>query len=334
MLPPTMECVEIAAAGGPEVLRSARRSTPAPGPGQVVIEVAAAGINRPDLLQRQGVYPPPPGASDLPGLEVAGRVAALGEGVVRPAKGDPVCALVAGGGYAEYVAVDARHCLPVPTGFDMIAAAALPETFFTVWHNVFERGRLAAGETLLVHGGAGGIGTTAIQLGHAFGATVFATASAAKLAACRALGARRAIDYTTEDFVEVVKAETGGRGADVILDMVGGDYIARNIKALAPDGRLVSIAFLKGSTAEVNLMPVMIKRLTLTGSTLRPQPADAKARMADALAATVWPLLDTGTIKPVVHAVFPLAAAADAHRMMEANQHIGKIVLTVGRQAV
>lgn len=329
MLPECMTCVEISQPGGPEVLKPTTRPTPQPAKGQVVIKVAAAGINRPDVLQRAGAYPAPPGASDLPGLEVAGIVAALGEGVSSPAMGEAVCALVAGGGYAEYVAVDARHCLPVPKGFDMVQAASLPETFFTVWHNVFERGALAAGETLLVHGGAGGIGTTAIQLAHALGAKVFATAgSPAKAQACRDLGADRAIDYTAEDFVEVVKAETK-KGVDVILDMVGGEYIPRNVKALAPDGRLVSIAFLKGSVAEVNFMPVMLKRLTLTGSTLRPQPDDAKARMAASLREKVWPLIETGTIRPVVHATFPLAQAADAHRLMEANTHIGKIVLTV-----
>lgn len=329
MLPETMTCVEISQPGGPEVLKTATRPCPHPGPGQVVVKVAAAGVNRPDLLQRQGAYPAPPGASDLPGLEVAGTIAALGDGVSAPALGETVCALVAGGGYAEYVAVDARHCLPVPKGFDMAQAASLPETFFTVWHNVFERGALKAGETLLVHGGAGGIGTTAIQMAKALGATVFATAGGtAKAQACRELGADRAIDYTTEDFVEVVKTETK-KGVDVILDMVGGEYIPRNVKALAADGRLVSIAFLKGSVAEVNFMPVMLKRLTLTGSTLRPQPDDAKARMAQSLRERVWPQIEAGKIRSVVHATFPLAQAAEAHQLMEANTHIGKIVLTV-----
>ncbi|HTH17388.1 MAG TPA: NAD(P)H-quinone oxidoreductase [Magnetospirillum sp.] len=329
MLPECMTCVEISQPGGPEVLKAVTRPCPTPAKGQVVVKVAAAGINRPDVLQRAGAYPAPPGASDLPGLEVAGTVAALGEGVTAPAVGEQVCALVAGGGYAEYVAVDARHCLPVPTGFDMVQAASLPETFFTVWHNVFERGTLKAGETLLVHGGAGGIGTTAIQLAKALGARVFATAgSPAKAQACRDLGADRAIDYSAEDFVEVVKAETK-KGVDVILDMVGGEYIPRNVKALAPDGRLVSIAFLKGSVAEVNFMPVMLKRLTLTGSTLRPQSDDSKARMAASLREIVWPLIGSGKIRPVVHATFPLAQAAEAHRLMEANTHIGKIVLTV-----
>ena len=329
MLPDRMTCIEISRPGGPEVLLPAERQTPRPGKGEVVIKVAAAGINRPDVLQRQGAYPAPPGASDLPGLEVAGTVAALGEGVTAPALGARVCALVAGGGYAEYVAVDARHCLPIPTGLDLIQAASLPETFFTVWHNVFERGRLASGDKLLVHGGSGGIGTTAIQLGKAFGATVFTTASAGKLDALRGLGADRAIDYAAEDFVEVIKAETGGKGVDVILDMVGADYLPRNIKALATEGRMVSIAFLKGSVAEVNFMPVMLKRLTLTGSTLRPQSNDAKARIAQGLAEKVWPLISAGTIHPVVDATFPLAQAADAHRRMEASAHIGKLVLVL-----
>lgn len=321
--------MEISQPGGPEVLRPTTRPTPQPGKGQVVIKVAAAGINRPDVLQRAGAYPAPPGASDLPGLEVAGTVAALGEGVTGWAVNDAVCALAAGGGYAQYVAVDARHCLPVPAGLDMIQAAALPETAFTVWHNIFERGQLKAGERVLIHGGAGGIGTTAIQMAKGLGATVFTTAGgAAKCKACTELGADRAIDYTSEDFVEVIKTETKG-GVNVILDMVGGDYIARNVRALAADGRLVSIAFLKGSTAEINFMPVMLKRLTLTGSTLRPQSDDAKARMAASLREKVWPLVESGKIRPVVHATFALADAAEAHRLMEANTHIGKIVLMV-----
>ncbi len=329
MLPERMRCIEISRPGGPEVLCLAERPVPRPAAGEVVVKVAAAGVNRPDLLQRQGVYPPPPGASDLPGLEVAGLVAAAGDGVAWPPVGQAVSALVAGGGYAEYVAVDARHCLPVPAGLSMTAAAGLPETFFTVWHNVFERARLQPGERFLVHGGSGGIGTTAIQLAKALGATVFTTASAAKLEACRALGADRAIDYVAEDFVEIVKAETGGSGVDVILDMVGGGYIARNLKALAADGRLVSIAFMQGSTAELNFMPVMLKRLTLTGSTLRPQSNAAKARMAEGLRVTVWPLLEAGRIRPVIHATFPLAEAADAHRLMETSTHIGKVILVV-----
>jgi NADPH:quinone reductase len=327
--PKRMACIEMANSGGPEVLRLAERAVPVPGPGEVLIKVAAAGINRPDVLQRQGAYPAPPGASDLLGLEVAGTVAATGDGVTWPGVGIEVCALTAGGGYAEYVTVDARHCLPVPAGLTMIEAAALPETFFTVWHNVFERGALQAGERFLVHGGSGGIGTTAIQLAKALGATVFTTASATKLDACRTLGADRAIDYAAEDFVEVIKAETGGKGVNVILDMVGGDYIPRNIKALAVEGRLVSIAFMKGSTAEVNFMPVMLKRLTLTGSTLRPQSGDAKARMAESLRRIVWPLIESSRIRPVIHATFALPQAAEAHRLIESSTHIGKIVLTV-----
>lgn len=330
MLPDGMTCVEISQPGPPEALMLATRPTPVPRAGDVVIEVAAAGINRPDVLQRQGAYPAPPGASDLPGLEVAGIVAALGEGVTSLSLGDAVCALVPGGGYAQYCSVDARLCLPLPPGYNMIRAAALPETFFTVWHNVFERGGLKAGEKILIHGGASGIGTTAIQLASALGAMVYATASgAAKCKACSDLGAIRAIDYTTEDFVEIIKAETKGKGVDVILDMVGGDYMPRNVKSLAMDGRLVSIGFMRGSSADMNMMPVMLKRLTLTGSTLRPQSNDAKARMAQGLRETVWPLLASGRIAPVIHATFPLAQASEAHRLMESNAHIGKIVLTV-----
>jgi NADPH:quinone reductase len=330
MLPETMTCIEISTPGAPEVLKPATRAVPMPKPGEVLIKVAAAGINRPDVVQRQGLYPAPPGASDLPGLEVAGTVVALGEGVSAPALGSEICALVPGGGYAEYCTTDARLCLPLPRGYDMVKAAALPETFFTVWHNVVERGQLKAGEKFLVHGGAGGIGTTAIQLAKALGATVFTTANGAtKCATCRELGADLAIDYSGADFVEVIKEQTKGKGVDVILDMVGGDYMARNIKSLAFDGRLVSIAFMKGSSAELNMMPVMLKRLTLTGSTLRPQSNDAKARMAEGLARTMWPLLDEGRIAPVIHKVFPLAEAAAAHTLMESSTHIGKIVLQV-----
>lgn len=330
MLPETMTCIEISTPGGPEVLKPVIRPLPVPKPGEVLIRVAAAGINRPDVLQRAGAYPAPPGASDLPGLEVAGIVAAQGEGVASPTLGAEVCALAPGGGYAEYCVVDARHCLPIPAGYDMVRAAALPETFFTVWHNVVERGQLKAGERFLVHGGAGGIGTTAIQLAKALGAEVFSTANGeAKCKACRELGADVAIDYSSADFVEVIKERTKGKGVDVILDMVGGDYLARNIKSLAADGRMVSIAFLRGSSAELNLMPVMLKRLTLTGSTLRPQSNDAKARMARGLAETVWPLLDRGAVAPLIHAVFPLAEAARAHALMESNAHVGKIVLQV-----
>lgn len=330
MLPATMTCIEISTPGDCDVLKPASRPLPVPAAGQVLIKVAAAGVNRPDVLQRQGAYPAPAGASDLPGLEVAGTVAALGAGVGQWAVGDRVCALTAGGGYAQYAVADARHCLPVADDLTFDEAAALPETLFTVWHNVFERGQLKPGEKFLVHGGASGIGTTAIQLAKAMGATVFATAGGgAKCDACLRLGADRAIDYQVEDFVEVIKAECGGRGVDVILDMVGGDYIARNIKCLGFDGRLVNIAFLRGSATEINMMPVMLRRLTLTGSTLRPQSDDAKARMAEGLVRQVWPLVAAGKVRPLIHAAFPLAQAAQAHRLMESNTHVGKIVLTV-----
>ncbi len=329
-LPVTMNCIEISAFGGPELLKPATRPLPAPQAGEVLIKVAAAGVNRPDVIQRQGMYPPPPGASDLPGLEVAGTIAALGDGVEGLALGQPVCALLTGGGYADYAVAAAPLCLPVPAGYDMIRAAALPETVFTVWYNLFMRAHLTAGESLLVHGGTSGIGTTAIQLARAFGVEVFTTAgSAEKCRACEGLGAKRAINYRDEDFVQVIAAETGGKGVDVILDMVGGDYLPRNIKCLASDGRHVSIAFLKGPKAEVSFLPVMLKRLTLTGSTLRPQPVRAKAAIAAELKEKVWPLLDQGRLAPVVHATFPLAQAEQAHRLMEASAHVGKIILTV-----
>ncbi len=337
-LPPDMACVEIDGKGGPEVLKPVRRGLPTLKPGEVLIAVAAAGVNRPDVVQRQGLYPAPPGASDLPGLEVAGRVVALGprlsgEGGATAAGpwrlGDTVCALVNGGGYAEYVAVSAAHCLPVPAGFSMIEAAALPETCFTVWSNVFDRAGLKPGESLLIHGGSSGIGTTAIQIAHAMGSPVIVTAgSDDKCQACLKLGAGRAVNYRNEDFVEAAKAFTGGKGVDVILDMVGGDYVAKNIAALAPDGRLVFIAFLKGPKVELNLMPVMLKRLTVTGSTLRSRTDAAKAAIATALRARVWPLIDAGRLRPVIHATFPLAESAAAHRLMESSEHIGKIVLT------
>ena len=330
-LPTTMTAIEIKQFGGPEVLVPGQRPVSRPGAGEVLVKVEAAGINRPDVLQRQGAYAPPPGASDLPGLEIAGRIVALGDGVTGWKIGDALCALVSGGGYAEYCNAPAPQCLPVPKGYDMIRAGALPETFFTVWTNVFDRGRLKAGETFLVHGGTSGIGTTAIQLAKAFGARVFTTAGGAeKCAACRRLGADVAIDYKAEDFGAVVTAATEGRGVDVILDMVGGDYIARNLKILAVDGRLVQIAFLKGSAAEINLLQVMVKRQTVTGSTLRPRSVAEKGAIAAALRQNVWPLLDAGTVAPVIHSTFPLARAADAHRLMESNAHIGKIVLTVG----
>jgi len=330
-LPETMTAIEIREPGGPEVLGPASRPLPQAGAGEVLIKVAAAGVNRPDCLQRQGSYPPPKGASDIPGLEVAGEVIALGDGVKDLKVGDRVCALVTGGGYAEYCAAPAVQCLPVPKGYSMAQAAALPETFFTVWVNVFQRSGLKSGESFLVHGGTSGIGTTAIQLAKAFGCTVFATAgSAEKVKACKDLGADHAIDYKTEDFVEVVKAATGGKGVDVILDMVGGDYIPRDIKALAEDGRLSFIAFLGGPKAEVNFAAVMMKRLTITGSTLRARPVAVKAQLAAELKEKVWPLLDAGEVAPVMAAAFPLAEAAKAHALMESSDHIGKIVLTLG----
>jgi len=329
-LPTTMTAIEIREPGGPEALVPATRPVPEPGAGEVLIEVAAAGVNRPDVLQRQGGYPPPPGASDIPGLEIAGRIAALGPGVAELAIGDRVTALVAGGGYAEYCAAPTPQCLPIPEGLSPIEAACLPETFFTVWTNVFDRGRLRPGEVFLVHGGSSGIGTTAIQMAKAFGARVFATAgSAEKCAACEALGAERAINYRGEDFVQVVKAATGKKGADVVLDMVGGDYIQRNISALAPDGRLCYIAFLGGSKVEVDFLPMMLKRITIGGSTLRVRSVEFKAAIARNLRDKVWPKIEAGEIKPVVHATFPLAEAADAHRLMESSAHIGKIALAV-----
>jgi NADPH:quinone reductase len=330
MIPDEMRAVEIAEPGGPEVLRPVRRPVPAPMAGEILIRVAAAGVNRPDALQRAGAYAPPPDASDLPGLEAAGEVAAVGAGVTRWRVGDAVCALLPGGGYAEYVATPADHAMPVPQGLGMAEAAALCETYFTVWTNVFERGRLQAGESFLVHGGSSGIGTTAIQLAAARGARVFATAgSAEKCAACERLGAERAIDYREEDFVEAVRDATAGRGVDVILDMVGGDYLPRDVRALAPEGRLVMIAFLGGPKAELNFAQVMTKRLTITGSTLRPQSVEAKARIARALEREVWPLLAAGRIAPVMDRTYPLEEAAAAHARMESSAHIGKIVLTV-----
>jgi len=329
-VPGTMTAIEIASPGGPEVLRPVPRPTPHPGPREVLIAVAAAGVNRPDLLQRQGRYAPPPGASDIPGLEVAGQVAARGKDVEGWKEGDAVCALVAGGGYAEYCAAPVPQCLPVPEGLDLVRAAALPETVFTVWTNVFERGRLSAGETLLVHGGASGIGTTAIQMARARGVRVLATAGTPeKCAACERLGAERAIDYTREDFVAVVGERTSGRGVDVILDMVGGDYLPRNLASLAPDGRLVQIAFLKGPRGEVDLTPILHRRLTVTGSTLRARSIEEKGRIARAVRESVWPLVEKGEVRPVLHATFPLAAAAEAHRLLESGTHVGKIVLTV-----
>lgn len=331
MIPERMRAIEISAPGGPEVLRLTERPVPVPGPGEILIRIAAAGVNRPDVAQRAGTYAPPPGASDLPGLEAAGVVSAVGHGVTAWKPGDRVTALLPGGGYAEFAVTHQDHALRVPEGMDMIRAAALCETFFTVWTNVFRRGGLRGGETFLVHGGSSGIGTTAIQLAAARGARVLATAgSAAKCAACLDLGAERAINYREADFVAEVRHATGNRGVDVILDMVGGDYIPRNIRALAPEGRLVMIAFLGGNTAELNFAQVMAKRLTITGSTLRPQSIEAKARIAADLTREVWPLLDAGRIAPVMDETFPLEEAAAAHARMEGSGHIGKIVLEVG----
>lgn len=330
-LPAEMRAVEISEPGGPEVLRLVTRPVPQAGPGEILLRVHAAGVNRPDALQRAGNYAPPPDASDLPGLEASGEVVALGAGAEGWQIGDKVCALLPGGGYADYVTTPAAHALPVPSGLGMIEAAALCETFFTVWSNVFQRGALKAGESFLVHGGSSGIGTTAIQLAAARGARVFATAgSEEKCAACRELGAELAINYRETDFVEAVKGATGKKGVNLILDMVGGDYIPRNIRALAMDGRLVMIAFLSGPKAEVNFAQVMVKRLTLTGSTLRPQSVAAKAAIAADLRREVWPLLDAGKIAPVMDQTFPLERADEAHARMESSAHIGKIVLTVG----
>ena len=323
-----MIAVEIRSPGGPEVLVPVERPTPVPAPGEVLIKVAAAGVNRPDIFQRLGRYAPPPGASDIPGLEVAGTIDQLGPGVTGWRVGDAVCALVAGGGYAEYCTAPVPQCLPPPRGLDLIAAAAIPETFFTVWTNVFERGRLQAGESLLVHGGSSGIGTTAIQLARARGARVIATAgSAEKCAACERLGAERAINYREADFVGVVRERTGGKGVDVVLDMVGGDYFARNLDALGVEGRLVEIATLHGVKAELNIQTIMQRRLTITGSTLRPRPVAEKGAIAAALQQHVWPLLESGAVKPIVHATFPLRDAAEAHRVMESGAHVGKVVL-------
>ncbi|MDP6390172.1 MAG: NAD(P)H-quinone oxidoreductase [Alphaproteobacteria bacterium] len=330
-LPDTMTVVEISEPGGPDVLKPATRPVPEPGPGEALIRVAAAGVNRPDAIQRAGRYPPPEGQSDLPGLEVAGEVVALGDGAAGVAVGDAVCALTPGGGYAEYCLAPGAHCLPVPKGFAMVEAAAVPETFFTVWCNVFQRAGLRAGESFLVHGGSSGIGTTAIQLAKAFGASLVLTTagSAEKCEACTALGADRAINYREEDWAEAVREATAKRGVDVILDMVGGDYIQKNIDSLATDGRLAIIAFLEGSKAELNLARFMVKRQTITASTLRAQSIEAKAGIAAELRDNVWPLLADGSVKPVIHGTFPLAEAATAHALMESSAHIGKIVLTV-----
>jgi putative PIG3 family NAD(P)H quinone oxidoreductase len=328
-LPAEMTAIAIPTPGGPEALVPQRRPVPKPGARELLVKVAAAGINRPDVLQRQGNYAPPPGATDIPGLEIAGEVVASG-GQAGPWKlGDKLCALVAGGGYAEYCLAPAPQCLPVPRGLDLIQAAAIPETFFTVWTNVFERGGLKPGESFLVHGGTSGIGTTAIQLAAQLGSRVIATAGGPdKAAACRSLGAERAVDYRKEDFVEAVMEVTQGKGVNVILDMVGGDYFARNLKCLAVEGRLVQIAFLKGSKVELDLGPLMVKRQTLTGSTLRPRTVAEKGAIANALKDRVWPLIEAGRVQPILYKTFPLAEAAAAHRLMESSAHIGKIVLT------
>ena len=325
-----MTVVEISQAGGPDVLRPAVRPKPSPRADEVLIRVAAAGVNRPDVLQRLGKYPPPPGASDIPGLEVAGTIEQVGSDVTSWRLGDRVCALVAGGGYAEYCAAPALQCLPIPRGVDETAAAAIPETFFTVWTNVFERGGLKPGESILVHGGSSGIGTTAIQLARAFGSRIFATAgSPEKCAAAERLGAERAINYHEADFAAALAEATGGRGVDLILDIVGGEYLQRNLDSLAFEGRLVQIGLLGGSKARIDMTPVLQRRLTITGSTLRARSIAQKGAIAAALLASVWPLLETGTVRPVIDRTFGLRDAASAHRLMESGAHIGKIVLVV-----
>lgn len=329
-VPATMTAAGFEAPGGPEVLRAETLPVPVPGPGQVLVRVVYAGVNRPDVIQRQGFYPPPPGASPIPGLEISGQVVAVGEGVTDPLPGQKVCALVAGGGYAEYCLAEAGLCLPVPTGLSMAEAAALPETMFTVWHNVFERGYARDGETILVHGGTSGIGTMAIMLGKAFGLTVIVTCGGAdKCARALEIGADHAIDYKASDFVEEVRRLTGGRGVELVLDMVAGDYVARNLKCLTDDGRHVTIAVQGGVRAEINMAEVMRRRLVLTGSTLRPRTNAFKAMLADEIRANAWPLVEEGALRPVMDAEFPLAEAAAAHARMEAGSHVGKIVLKV-----
>lgn len=332
-LPTKMRQVIFDGAGGPEVVKLAEAPLPTPGPGKVLVEVVAFGINRPDCIQRAGSYPPPPGETQIPGLEIAGRIVALGPDVTSLKVGDEICALVGSGGYAEYALADAALCLPRPKALFMLEAAGVPETYFTVYDNVFTRGRLAAGETLLVHGGSSGIGSTAIQLAKHFGATVIATAgSAEKCAFCRKIGADHAIDYRTQDFVAEVLSITGKRGVDVVLDMVGGPYIAKNVSLLALEGRLVQIAFLQGPMVEkLNFTPVMVKRLTLTGSTLRPRTLAQKAAVADELREKVWPLLDRGAVKPLIHATFPMEQTREAHALMESSAHLGKIMVTTGK---
>ncbi len=325
-----MIAIEISTPGGPEVLMPVERPTPSAAAGEVLVKVGAAGVNRPDVLQRQGRYPPPPGVTDIPGLEVAGTIAAVGSGVNSWQVGDRVCALVSGGGYAEFCVVPGPQCLPLPRGMDVTHAAAIPETTFTVWTNVFERGKLTRGETILIHGGSSGIGTTAIQLARAFGARVFATAgSADKCKACEAIGAERAVNYRDTDFVAAVKELTNGRGVDVVLDMVAGDYVQRNIEALAMDGRLVMIGRQGGVRSEIDIMPILRKRLVLTGSTLRTRSIEEKGALANAVHQHVWPLFESGAVRVIVHQTFPLRDAASAHRVMESSAHVGKLVLQV-----
>ena len=330
-LPETMRFIDLPSHGGPEVMQSSKAPLPKPVRGEILVKVEAAGVNRPDVAQRQGIYPPPKGASPILGLEIAGEVVALGEGVDEFKLGDKVCALANGGGYAEYCAVPAGQALPFPKGYDAVKAAALPETFFTVWANLFQMAGLTEGETVLIHGGTSGIGTTAIQLAKAFGAEVYATAgSAEKCEACVKLGTKRAINYREEDFAEIVKSETGGKGVDVVLDMIGAAYFEKNLAALAKDGCLSIIAFLGGATAEkVDLRPIMVKRLTVTGSTMRPRTADEKRAIRDELVEQVWPLIESGKVAPVINRVFTLEEVVDAHRLMESSNHIGKIVMKV-----
>lgn len=329
-LPAVMRAIEITTPGGPEVLKLAQRPLPKPAAGEVLVKVQAAGVNRPDVMQRKGSYPPPPGITDIPGLEIAGTVAALGEGVTGWNVGDALCALVAGGGYAEYCVVPGPQCLPIPKGLTAVEAAAIPETLFTVWDNIFTRGRLKPGEWLLVHGGSSGIGTTAIQLAHAIGAKVLVTAgSAEKCDACRELGADVAVNYRDQDFVEAAKQATGGKGVDVVLDIVGGDYVSRNLNALAFGGRLIQIAIQKGTKAEIPVHLILVKQIMFTGSTLRARPVAEKGAIARILKQDAWPLIEAGKVRPVIHATFPLDRAADAHALMDTSAHIGKIVLTI-----
>lgn len=330
-IPATMTAIEIAEFGGPEVLKPGTRPTPSPGDGEILVKAAAVGVNFPDTMQRQGAYPPPPGTTDIPGLELAGTVVAVGDGVDEFEAGDEVCGLVSGGAYAEYCVIPAATALPLPKGYDMLRAAAIPENFFTVWTNLFDGVQLAAGDTVLIHGGSGGIGTAAIQVARAFGATVFTTArNAEKCKACEELGATRAINYTEEDFVEVVKDATGGVGCTVVMDMVGGDYFNRNLDVLAPDGRMVQVAVQKGAKVELFIPTIMAKRIHYTGSTLRPRTVEQKGEVAKAVGEKLWPLFEKGDIKPLIFKTFPLEHAAEAHALMASSNHIGKIMLTVG----